>query len=206
MTSNAPQSTADMTTWLTRAHGQRLRRAIRPMEVLSTAQFFAHQAHHHQTRKNGVTPQIAHPMHVQLLLAQYGVTDANVLGAGMLHAALEDNPGRPGEQLLAQMRQCLPDELVQTVLMLTDPHVLPSADRKALQLDRLANAPWAVQVIKLADVVASLQEGPAPRWSPHKRQAYLAQRTQLVRDVIGGSCGRLRVQFEKALRHPQWQH
>jgi len=180
------------------------RRAHRPLELLHAAHALAMQAHWNQTRKDGVTPQITHPLRVQGLLARCGVNDMEVHAAALLHDALEDNPGVPGQRLLHAMARSLPVGVIETVSALTDPPGLPTDVRKALQMERLAQAPWAVQVVKLADVVASFQEGPAPDWDAQKKTAYVRQRTDLVRGVLSPACGRLRVLFEKALRQPVW--
>lgn len=180
------------------------RRAHRPLELLHAAHALAMQAHWHQTRKDGVTPQITHPLRVQGLLARCGVNDMEVHAAALLHDALEDNPGKSGELLLETMARSLSPRVVQTVTALTDPPDVPTDVRKALQMERLVHAPWAVKVVKLADVVASVQEGPAPSWSEQKKLTYVHQRTQLVRNVLSPACGRLRVLFEQALRQPVW--
>ncbi len=180
------------------------RHARRPLELLHAAHALAMQAHWNQTRKDGVTPQITHPLRVQGLLARCGVNDMEVHAAALLHDALEDNPGLPGQRLLHAMARNLPPAVVETVSALTDPPGMPTDLRKALQMQRLAAAPWRVQVVKLADVVASIEEGPAPGWTSDKKAIYVRQRTELVREVLSPACGRLRVLFERALRQPAW--
>lgn len=180
------------------------RRAHRPFELLHAAHALAMQAHWHQTRKDGVTPQITHPMRVQGLLARCGVSDVEVHAAALLHDALEDNPGAPGQRLLHAMTISLTPRVIEMVTALTDPPGLSTDVRKALQRERLVQAPWAVKVVKLADVVASFQEGPAQGWDAHKKAAYVRQRTELVRGLLSPACGRLRVLFEQALRRPEW--
>ncbi|MFM8899975.1 MAG: hypothetical protein ACKOF9_08510 [Burkholderiales bacterium] len=180
------------------------RRARRPLELLHAAHALAMQAHWNQTRKDGVTPQITHPLRVQRLLARCGVNDMEVHAAALLHDALEENPGEQGQRLLNAMARSLPRGVIETASALTDPPGLPTDFRKALQMERLAQAPWAVQVVKLADVVAGFEEGPAPGWTSDKKASYVRQRTELVREVLSPACGRLRVLFERALRQPVW--
>lgn len=181
------------------------KRPLRDLEIINHAQTLAVLAHSGQTRKDGVTPQILHPMLVQGLLASCGISDPVIHGAALLHDGFEDNPGKRGQALMQEMERSMPVSVLETVLMLTDPHGLPTDTRKALQLDRLMNASWEARVIKLADVVASLQEGPAPSWSEIKKQAYVQQRKKLVYQSLGKPCGRLQVMFERALRLPAWQ-
>ena len=181
------------------------RRPLRDLEIINHAQILALAAHQGQTRKDGVTPQVLHPMLVQGLLASCGISDPVVHGAALLHDALEENPGIRGQALMQEMERSLPTSVIETVLMLTDPHGLSTDARKAKQLERLMNASWEARVIKLADVVASLQEGPVSSWSLLKRQTYLQQRVRLVYESLGKPCGRLQVMFERALRLPAWQ-
>jgi (p)ppGpp synthase/HD superfamily hydrolase len=181
------------------------RRPIRGLEIINYAYTMSVLAHTGQTRKDGVTPQILHPLAVQRLLAACGVADPVVHAGALLHDSLEDNPGTWGQTLLDEMERSMPMIVVDTVLALTDPIGLSTEDRKALQLRRFASAPWEVRVIKLADVVASLQEGPAPSWNSIRKQSYLQQRRQLVYESLGKPCGRLLVMFERALRLPTWQ-
>lgn len=181
-------------------------RPLRALEIINHAQTLAIAAHHGQTRKDGHTPQILHPLSVQRLLAASRVDDPIVHAAALLHDALEDNPGDKGEILLFDMRRWLPAEVVDTVISLTDPPGMGNAERKALQTERLHDAPWRTRLIKMADVVASLQEGPAPTWDAMKKQRYLQQRRQLVQETLGMPCGRLQVLFERAMRLPAWQN
>lgn len=181
------------------------RRPIRGLEIINYAHTMSVLAHTGQTRKDGVTPQILHPLAVQRLLAACGVADPVVHAGALLHDALEDNPGTVGQILLDEMVRSMPLIVVDTVLALTDPLGMSTDDRKTLQLQRFASASWEVRVIKLADVVASLQEGPAPSWDQVKMQSYLQQRRQLVHETLGKPCGRLLVMFERAMRLPTWQ-
>lgn len=59
-------------------------------------------------------------------------------------------------------------------------------------------------MIKLADVVAAAQEGPAPQWSPERARAYLSQRVALVRAALKDTCPRLESEFLQALAQPRW--
>lgn len=183
----------------------RERHARRPLEMLHVAHVLAMQANWSQIRKDGVTPQTTHPLRVQGLLARCGVIDMNVHAAALLHDALEDNLGLLGQNLLQAMVRNLPPFVVDTVLALTAPPGFSTDLRKTLQMQRLAAAPWSAQVVKLADVVASFEEGPAPGWSSDKKANYVRQWTELVREVLSPACARLRVLFERVLRQPAWE-
>ena len=177
------------------------------LDMLNRASTLALLAGAGQTRKDGLTPQVCHYFAVQGLLAQVGVTDHSLHAAALLHDAVEDNPGERGQRLRSEIARTLGGEVMVMVDTLTDdaPADMPRAERKALQLERLTQAPRQVQLIKLADVVASMREGPAPHWTPDYAYAYVLQRRQLVRTVLAPSCSELVACFDQALVQPAWQ-
>jgi (p)ppGpp synthase/HD superfamily hydrolase len=68
-------------------------------DVVNRATQIALIAHAGQTRKDGNTPQMAHPLAVQGLLAQAGVLDAALHAVALLHDTVEDNPVQGAEIL-----------------------------------------------------------------------------------------------------------
>jgi len=60
------------------------------MNLIEKALDFAYQAHKGQTRKDGVTPYIVHPIEVMRLLQEAGVTDEEQLATALLHDTKED--------------------------------------------------------------------------------------------------------------------
>lgn len=177
------------------------------LEPLNLAGMLACMGHHGRTRKDQITPDVFHPMQVQRLLVQAGIESVPILAAGILHDVLEANPGEDGQFLRTQIDCTLGQEVLGMVDALTDdsPADQPRAQRKARQLERIAQAPWAVQVIKLADVVASMQEGPAPTWNTSYAADYVRQRSQLVNQVLSHSSATLFESFQQALCQPVWQ-
>lgn len=59
------------------------------MDLIDTARELARRAHQGQTRKDGVTPYIEHPLAVAATLSGYGYDDETV-AAGLLHDVIED--------------------------------------------------------------------------------------------------------------------
>ncbi|MDE0660923.1 MAG: HD domain-containing protein [Gammaproteobacteria bacterium] len=59
------------------------------MDLIETARELARSAHSGQTRKDGVTPYIEHPLAVAATLSGYGYDDETV-AAGLLHDVIED--------------------------------------------------------------------------------------------------------------------
>lgn len=174
---------------------------------INRSTLLAFAAHHGRTRKDGRTPQILHPLAVQGLLARVGFEDDALLSAAILHDALEDNPGDAAQVLRLQIGHSLGSQVLAWVDALTDdaPAHLSRAERKARQLERLQSAPPEVQLIKLADVVASVQEGPAPGWTPAEARQYLQQRTHLVQSLLRRHCAELGFYFQHALTQPAWR-
>lgn len=68
------------------------------IDLINRATTLTVAAHLEQLRKDGVTPQVVHPLAVQGLLARVGVRDPVVHAAALLHDALEDNPGPRAER------------------------------------------------------------------------------------------------------------
>lgn len=136
-------------------------------------------AHHDQYRLDG-SPALWHPIEVFYQLQRHNVTDVDLLCAGLLHDALEDNPERQTE-LLNLIQYELGQPIAGWVAMLTDDPNLPnSAARKAEQLAMLGYAPTEVRTIKLADRLANLLSGPAPTWSQAKCAAYAHHSWQVL--------------------------
>lgn len=174
---------------------------------INRATLLAFMAHLGQTRKDGRTPEFLHPLAVQRLLAQIGIADDALLSAAILHDALESKHGEDREVLRLQIAHSVGVDVLTLVEALTDdaPPDLPRAERKARQFERLQAAPQAVQIIKLADVVASMQEGPAPGWSAEQARQYVQQRSRLVTEVLQRHCAELAFYFRHALAQPVWQ-
>ncbi len=173
-------------------------------DFVNRATTLAVAAYHGQTRKNGLTPQITHPLHVQGLLARAGVEDPVVHATALLHDALEDNPPEAAGVLAAAIQQQLGSHVLGLVQLLSDDPAMPHAQRKAEQLPKYRAAPWNARVVKLADVVASLQEGPAPQWNAGKAHSYLAQRVALLEGALRNTCATLEHEFLAALASPRW--
>lgn len=136
-------------------------------------------AHHDQYRLDG-SPALWHPIEVFFQLQRHHVTDIDLLCAGLLHDALEDNPERQTE-LQSLIQHDLGQPVAGWVEMLTDDPKLPdSVARKAGQLTMLSGAPAEVRTIKLADRLANLLSGPAPAWSAAKCAAYAHHSWQVL--------------------------
>lgn len=160
-------------------------------------------AHHDQYRLDG-SPALWHPIEVCYQLQRHNVTDVDLLCAGLLHDALEDNPERQTE-LHSLIQSELGRPIAGWVDMLTDDPTLPnSAARKAEQLTMLGIAPAEVRTIKLADRLANLLSGPAPTWSEAKCAAYANHSWQVLEAARSTHDG-LQQSIRDALQGKLWE-
>lgn len=159
-------------------------------------------AHHDQYRLDG-SPALWHPIEVCYQLQRHNVTDIDLLCAGLLHDALEDNPERHTE-FRNLIRRELGQPITGWVEMLTDdPNLTNSVARKAEQLSMLGVAPSEVRTIKLADRLANLLSGPAPGWSEAKCAAYANHSWQVLEAARSTHKG-LQQSIRDALLGVQW--
>lgn len=117
------------------------------MNLERKAREFAIEAHAGQYRADGVTPYITHPEAVVELLRQVPIYDENILAAGWLHDVVEDCQV-PRETLRSEFNS----EVERIVVALT---------RNCFREDykkRIENADYAVQIIKLADLVSNCSD------------------------------------------------
>lgn len=106
------------------------------------AKAFASEAHKGQYRKDGITPYIEHPKGVVSLLKENGVNDENILCAAWLHDTIEDC-----DITKEFLEREFNPEVARIVSLLT------RDIGRDEYLDRILNADYAAQIIKLADVV-----------------------------------------------------
>jgi len=106
------------------------------------ARQIATTAHERQYRHNGTTPYITHPEAVVGLLKSIGVTDDDILSAAWLHDTIEDC-GLTVETLERELNP----NIARIVQALTRNVERPEYKKRILAAD------FAVQIVKLADVV-----------------------------------------------------
>lgn len=115
------------------------------MEIISLeekAKQIAAEAHRGQLRKNGITPYITHPAAVVELLKGRGIKDQDILASAWLHDVIEDC-----NITAAFLEQELNSNIARIVGALTR-----DVEREEYK-ERIKNADYAVQIVKLADVV-----------------------------------------------------
>ncbi len=124
------------------------------MEIFARACHFASVAHRAQRRKCATAPPyIEHPLEVASLLSSLGgVSDAEVLAAGVLHDTVEDTATTP-----ADLAAAFGPRVASLVAEVTDDKSLPKAARKAAQVAHAASCSAAAKAIKLADKLSNLR-------------------------------------------------
>jgi len=116
----------------------------------------AARAHRNHKRKDERTPYFSHPARVALTVAvKFGCTDEKVLAAALLHDVLEDTRV-DYDELLEEFDQ----EIADTVAALSKDTRLVEPKREDEYYRQMADAPWQVKLIKLADVYDNLSDAP----------------------------------------------
>lgn len=146
--------------------------------ILQKIRDYADEAHGEQTRKYAPERYIVHPVRVMETVRQYDMR-LPVLAAALLHDVLEDTPVTEDELsifLHDVMDTTDAEETLQLVVQMTDVYVkaahphLNRKQRKALELERIAETTAGAQTIKYADIldncteIAAEDPGFAPRY------------------------------------------
>lgn len=149
--------------------------------ILRAAEFAALK-HRSQRRKGEeASPYINHPIEVASMLAEVGVTDAEVLAAALLHDTIEDT-----ETTVEELSEVFGPRVAGIVAELTDDKSLPKATRKALQIEHAPQLSDAAALVKLADKtvnVTDIARHPPSGWPLERRLEYLDWAEQVVAGV-----------------------
>lgn len=149
-----------------------------------SASYFAAQKHKNQKRKdNEQTPYINHPLHVAKLLTNSGVTDVNVIMAGLLHDTIEDTK-TTYEELCKEFGQKVADIVKEC----SDDKSLSKIDRKKLQIIHAKHASKEAKAVKLADKLSNLSDlstNPPAKWSENEILGYYVWAYAVYRVLLG---------------------
>ena len=148
-------------------------------DYIRRAAKFAAYKHQGQTRKDGKTPYISHPVRVANILGrEAGVNDHELIAASLLHDTLEDTHTTRDELAAAFGRR-----VADLVVELTNGNARPN-DKHAWQLAHELSAGAAM--IKIADKTANLRDiitAPPVKWSAEKKRRYFEQARELVQKI-----------------------
>lgn len=110
------------------------------------------QAHEGQTRKGDRdVPYVSHPLHVALILAQWGMPPS-VVQAGVLHDVVEDCD----DWTLERVQGDFGDEVAELVGALTEDKSKSWAERKQHAAEHVEHMPLDAAAIKAADKLHNL--------------------------------------------------
>lgn len=146
----------------------------------------AARAHASQTRSDGA-PYLKHPVDVvKVLLNEWGVTDVDLLVAGLLHDTVEDSP-----LTLDEVEAGFGPAVRAIVDALTKPpkpdgplSQAEKAERDRAYFERLRAAPEGASVVKAADRVSNLRDLVVARWSEAKKRRYVAEATDQLLPIV----------------------
>lgn len=140
---------------------------------------FATYAHRMQKRKGALAePYIGHPIDVMKRLSQCGVTDVDVLMAGLCHDVIEDCDVTP-----QQLEEVIGARATSMVMECTDDKSLDKVTRKRLQLSHAYGASEGARHIKIADKTsntASMALDPPIGWSAARIKGTMQWHTAVV--------------------------
>ena len=172
------------------------------LALLLKALSFAAYKHRDQRRKDAeASPYINHPIALaQVLAAEGGVTDIEVLAVALLHDTIEDTDTTDEE-----LRREFGGRIAAIVAEVTDDTALPKADRKRLQIEHAAQLSDAAKLVKLADKICNLRDvadRPPAKWDLQRRQEYFEWAKRVI-DGLRGANPKLEAAFDTAyLRKP----
>ena len=150
--------------------------------MLHQAVLFATDFHSCQDRKYSGLPYIVHPMRVMTKVREV-TGDENMLCAAVLHDVVEDT-----QATLKHVNQLFGPDISTLVEWLTDtakPEDGNRAQRKAIELSRLAKAPAAAQTIKLADLIDNASS--ITKADPGFAKVYMREKEDLLKALTKGS-------------------
>lgn len=119
------------------------------MHILEQAAALALKAHAEQTRKEGDTPYMVHPIAVALILARHGFAD-DILAAALVHDVVEDTP-----VTAADIEQTLGEKIASLVVPITHDDSLSWEEKKRAYIESVRAASPEVKAIATADKIAN---------------------------------------------------
>jgi (p)ppGpp synthase/HD superfamily hydrolase len=166
--------------------------------LLRRAAGFAAWKHKGQMRKGeGAIPYIHHPIEVTAILAEIGgVTDIDVLQAGLLHDTIEDTETH-GDELETHFGS----RVCAIVLDVTDDKSLDKADRKARQVEHAPHLSSNAQSLKLADKISNVYDVAFCKpvdWARERQLEYFDWASRVVAGLRGCNAS-LEAEFDRQL-------
>lgn len=138
---------------------------------------FATRAHQGQTRKDGVTPYVSHPIRVAMVVREvFGIHDVPTLIAAILHDTVEDT-GTDFDNV----EEHFGAQVAQWVAALSKDKRQREPEREHDYERQLAAASWQVKVCKLADIFDNLTDS---AHLPPEKRAKILQNARRYLDAL----------------------
>lgn len=170
------------------------------MDLIATARGMAEKAHAGMVRPNSRrSPYSEHYEEVAALVAAHGGS-AEEVAAALLHDAVEDT-GMALDEIAARLNA----RVAELVDGMTDPpHFsrMPTAQRKAMQAERVRAKDDGVKRIKVADQTSNARAcavDPPVRWDDARCLAYV-NGAKLIVDACRDACPEMAALFDEAHR------
>ncbi|WP_022673006.1 HD domain-containing protein [Novosphingopyxis baekryungensis] len=152
--------------------------------ALIRAAVYAADRHCGQTRGDGVTPYINHPLAVASILRNDGgISDPDTLVAALLHDVVEDT-----NATIDEVRTLFGEGVAAIVAEVSDDTSLPREQRRREQLGKIRLMSPGGRLVKLADKIANLrdlQSSPPRDWSMDRQLAYVSFACAAVNQLRG---------------------
>lgn len=170
------------------------------MDKLITAYRFASVKHEDQRRKNKKkSPYINHPIDVAKILLDAGVTDPDIICAGILHDTLEDTETSYDELLCTFGK-----EIADMVAECSDDKSLFKLERKKQQIEHAKHISTGAKLVKLADKYSNLSglvTDPPAHWSLEEVVGYAVWGYAVFSNLKG-----VNAVMEERLTHDVFDH
>ncbi len=165
--------------------------SMKDLNKILEAISFAADRHRNQTRK-GISklPYINHPIQVAKILTDVGENEPELLIAAILHDVIEDTT-KNEEEIKALSNVILSkfgEEVLITVLEVSDNKSLPVEERKRLQVIHTPDLSERARKLKIADKISNIEDigkDPPENWEQERKLAYLDWAKQVVYGARG---------------------
>lgn len=165
--------------------------SMKDLNKILEAISFAADRHRNQTRK-GISklPYIIHPIQVAKILTDVGENEPELLIAAILHDVIEDTT-KNEEEIKALSNVILSkfgEEVLITVLEVSDNKSLPVEERKRLQVIHTPDLSERARKLKIADKISNIEDigkDPPENWEQERKLAYLDWAKQVVDGARG---------------------
>jgi len=154
------------------------------LHLIFDALQLAAERHAGQTRRDGITPYVNHPVDVARILVRDGDIDDDdeLLAAALLHDTVEDT-----DTTVEELEDRFGTRVAGLVEEMTDDMSLPRAEQKRRQIVHAADLSPDAELLKLADKISNigdLTRDPGPS-SGHSRCEYMDWTERVIEGCRG---------------------